>query len=81
VFCVLGYGTGEHAPGWTDLGYNPYFCTHNVLKAHARAYRRYEQDYLATQNGQQLIWNAIYSCDKTFVGIHVIKLVCFVDAI
>ncbi|CAG0918060.1 unnamed protein product [Notodromas monacha] len=54
VFCVLGYGTGEHAPGEKDLAWNPYTCTHNVLKSHARAYHRYHDEFAAQNPTAQI---------------------------
>lgn len=51
VFTVSGYGTGEMAPGTTNVGTDPYTAAHNVIKAHAETYHLYNDTYRATQNG------------------------------
>ena len=44
--CALGYGSGVHAPGRdVDPGREPYRAAHQVLLAHARAYRLYQRDF------------------------------------
>ncbi|XP_053977574.1 myrosinase 1-like [Hylaeus volcanicus] len=50
--CTLGYSVGVHAPGKKLNGIGEYLCVHNILKAHARAYRIYEQEFKQTQKGQ-----------------------------
>ncbi|XP_070205868.1 lactase/phlorizin hydrolase-like isoform X2 [Littorina saxatilis] len=52
VFSVMGYGTGEMAPGGHDLATDPYTSAHTVLLAHAEAYHRYNDTYRPTQKGQ-----------------------------
>ncbi|XP_025089742.1 lactase-phlorizin hydrolase-like isoform X2 [Pomacea canaliculata] len=52
VFTVSGYGTGEMAPGTTNVGTDPYTAAHNVIKAHAETYHLYNDTYRATQNGK-----------------------------
>ncbi|KAG5177022.1 beta-glucosidase, family GH1 [Tribonema minus] len=50
--CLLGYGTGEHAPGITcDDGSKVYMAAHNVLRAHAAAVDIYRREYKAQQGG------------------------------
>jgi len=49
---VLGFCTGEHAPGrkgqpWTE----PYIAGHNLLLAHARAVKLYREEYKSWQEG------------------------------
>merc|ERR1712137_839883 len=44
----LGYGNGAHAPGITNTGTDDYTAGHNLLRAHARAYRLYESTYKPT---------------------------------
>lgn len=50
--CKNGYSSGEHAPGKTMHGFGEYLCMHNVIKAHARAYRIYESEFKEKQKGQ-----------------------------
>lgn len=50
---VLGYSTGEHAPGKTDAAdKDPYLAAHNLLRAHAKAARIYRDDFVAKQRGK-----------------------------
>ncbi|XP_061162615.1 uncharacterized protein LOC133171833 [Saccostrea echinata] len=47
-----GYGSGDFAPGKSDSpGTYPYIAAHNILKAHAKAYRKYETKYKKQYNG------------------------------
>lgn len=49
---VLGYNTGDHAPGYTDAGEcAPYIAGHNMLLAHAEAVRVFREEF-ADQEGQ-----------------------------
>ncbi|CAD7695191.1 unnamed protein product [Ostreobium quekettii] len=49
---VLGFGTGEHAPGRSrDPGREPYLAAHHILLAHARAVRLYRRDFKPFQEG------------------------------
>jgi len=52
VICLLGYGNGVNAPGIEEPTEMPYKCGHTVIKAHALAYRIYEREFKATQQGQ-----------------------------
>ena len=54
-WCVtyLGYGVGSKAPGIKRTGTDDYLAAHNLLRAHARAYRLYESTYKAIQQGIQ----------------------------
>ncbi len=52
VTAVMGYGSGEHAPGVVGIGTKAYVAGHNQLLAHARAYHKYKDDYKATQKGK-----------------------------
>jgi len=49
---VVGFGTGEHAPGrnWQPQK-EPYVVAHNLLLAHARAVRLYREEYKPWQEG------------------------------
>jgi beta-glucosidase len=51
VICVLGYETGGNAPGVQEPERGVYECGHNLLKAHAEAYRLYESEFKETQKG------------------------------
>jgi len=46
-----GYESGEHAPGNVGQGYK---AGHNLIRAHGKAYRLYEEKYKSTQNGNEL---------------------------
>uniref|UniRef100_H2YY83 beta-glucosidase n=1 Tax=Ciona savignyi TaxID=51511 RepID=H2YY83_CIOSA len=52
VFTVLGYGNGAHSPNIKDSGRLDYQAGKNVLLAHAKAYRLYQTQYKAVQNGE-----------------------------
>ncbi|XP_060524619.1 myrosinase 1-like [Cylas formicarius] len=43
-----------------NLGFKEYQCAHNVIKAHAAAYRNYEQNYKASQQGKVGMAYSIY---------------------
>ncbi|XP_060524837.1 myrosinase 1-like isoform X2 [Cylas formicarius] len=43
-----------------NLGFKEYECGHNLIKAHARAYRNYEKNYKATQKGKVGMEYSIY---------------------
>ncbi|PAA46689.1 hypothetical protein BOX15_Mlig019828g3 [Macrostomum lignano] len=45
VFNVVGNGEGRHAPGKKELKTTLYIVGHNLLRAHAKAYRIYEKDF------------------------------------
>ncbi|KAL3857520.1 hypothetical protein ACJMK2_012180 [Sinanodonta woodiana] len=51
VVAYLGYGTGVFAPGKRGSGKNDYIAAHNLLIAHAQAYREYNKIYRTKQNG------------------------------
>ncbi len=54
VVAVLGYVSGSKAPGVQDPnGTYGYRAGHTVLKAHAAAYRIYDQEFRPTQHGGQ----------------------------
>ncbi|XP_053327174.1 lactase/phlorizin hydrolase [Spea bombifrons] len=52
VVSYAGYGTGEHAPGIKEPGNASYKVSHNILKAHAKAWHVYNDKYRSQQNGQ-----------------------------
>jgi len=49
---IQGHGTGTMAPGIEGIGTSTYIAAHNLIRAHARAYRAYEQDFAAGQGGK-----------------------------
>ncbi|XP_045496995.1 myrosinase 1-like isoform X1 [Colias croceus] len=49
-FCFDGYG-GYDAPGAHGSGFEDYLCGHNVLRAHGKVYRMYQQEFAETQKG------------------------------
>lgn len=49
--CRDGYGTGGSAPGLKLIGDGIYQCSYVLLKAHARAYRIYDEEFKPTYNG------------------------------
>lgn len=61
----MGYGIGYDAPGRTDQGGNNYTVAHNLLKAHAAAYRLFRDKYAAKYNGKQiLILTSSFICNR-----------------
>ncbi|XP_071511185.1 lactase/phlorizin hydrolase-like [Diadema antillarum] len=52
VVTMLGYGTGEFAPGIREDGTSTYVVAHNIIKAHAHAYHTYNDTYRKIQGGQ-----------------------------
>ena len=52
VTAVKGYGTGNFAPGIDGIGTSTYEAAHNQIRAHARAYRLYQEEFVAQQNGR-----------------------------
>lgn len=51
LFCLNNWNYGQHGP-FEAPPKKPYICAHNVVKAHARAWRIYDQDFRPTQHGQ-----------------------------
>lgn len=52
TYCYLGYGTGEHAPGFQHAGEGFYKCAYVSLLAHAKAYHIYNDEFRASQGGR-----------------------------
>lgn len=53
VYCILNYGIGYLAPTIEPVaGVGEYLCGHNVLKAHATAYRLYHKRYVHRIKGK-----------------------------
>uniref|UniRef100_H3H066 Beta-glucosidase n=1 Tax=Phytophthora ramorum TaxID=164328 RepID=H3H066_PHYRM len=42
-FITAGYGSGAHAPGFTDSEVNTYIVTHNVMRSHAKAVHKFRE--------------------------------------
>lgn len=53
--CLQGYGDGSMPPLIKQSGVLDYQCTHNVLKAHARAYHIYDSEFRSKQNGSKSV--------------------------
>lgn len=51
ICAKLGYEDGIHAPGVKEKGISAYQVGHNLLRAHAMAWHRYDSEYRATQRG------------------------------
>ncbi|XP_033229069.1 myrosinase 1-like [Belonocnema kinseyi] len=51
-FCFGGYGGAVTAPAWNLTLNAEYLCMHNALKAHAKAYHMYDEEFRSTQNGK-----------------------------
>ena len=51
VSAVKGYGLGSFAPGIDGIGTSTYVAAHNQIIAHARAYRLYQNEFAAQQQG------------------------------
>ncbi|CAK9804963.1 Myrosinase 1 [Anthophora plagiata] len=52
AICKNGYSIGNHAPGKTLHGFGEYLCIHNIIRAHARAYRIYESEFKKLYKGE-----------------------------
>ncbi|CAG9859910.1 unnamed protein product [Phyllotreta striolata] len=50
--CQEGYGAGIKAPFLQSHGHAEYLCTHNVIKAHARAWHMYNNVFRPKQKGR-----------------------------
>ncbi|KAJ8936598.1 hypothetical protein NQ314_012213 [Rhamnusium bicolor] len=62
--CLQGYSYGSFAPGIQHPGVDDYLCAHNVIRAHARVWHIYDQEFRPTQNGN--------ICDSFFVNLYFI---------
>ncbi|XP_041468729.1 lactase-phlorizin hydrolase-like [Lytechinus variegatus] len=52
VVTWLGYGIGIFAPGIVSPGYAPYRAAHTIIKAHAKAYHTYRNNYYSQYGGK-----------------------------
>ena len=48
---VSAYGIGRMAPGVVGDGTKTYIAAHNLIRAHAYAYRAYEREFASQQKG------------------------------
>lgn len=51
VVATQGYGEALMAPGLKGPGTNMYQASHNLIKAHARAYHIYDEEFRPLQKG------------------------------
>ncbi|KAL0974090.1 hypothetical protein UPYG_G00215260 [Umbra pygmaea] len=49
---VQGYGTGVHAPGEAGDPIAPFTVAHNLIRAHAKVWHTYNNNFRPTQKGQ-----------------------------
>ncbi|XP_046748528.1 myrosinase 1-like isoform X1 [Diprion similis] len=61
TFCESGYEGTTKAPGKVISGIGKYLCGHNVLKAHAKTYRLYDEEFRESQQGEVSIVLALSS--------------------
>ncbi|CAG5121822.1 unnamed protein product, partial [Candidula unifasciata] len=52
IVTLNGYGDGGAAPGHKDPAKGQYIAAHNLILAHAKAYRVYEKEFKPLQKGQ-----------------------------
>ena len=50
--CLFGYGLGATAPGMPASGIGEYECAYTIVKAHAKAYHIYDEEFRPTQKGR-----------------------------
>lgn len=50
--CLEGYGGYYRAPALNRHGIADYLCTHNLLKAHAKVYHKYQEEYKTLYGGK-----------------------------
>uniref|UniRef100_A0AAR5P464 Cytosolic beta-glucosidase n=1 Tax=Dendroctonus ponderosae TaxID=77166 RepID=A0AAR5P464_DENPD len=55
TYCVLGYGSGYHAPGYVLPATGIYQCAYTSVLAHAKAYHIYNDEFRADQQGRVTI--------------------------
>ncbi|CAH2210948.1 jg20405, partial [Pararge aegeria aegeria] len=53
--CNSGYGIDSLAPALNSKGIGEYMCAKNLLLAHAKAYRIYDEEFRSTQKGNIFI--------------------------
>ncbi|CAH4023456.1 unnamed protein product [Pieris brassicae] len=66
IACEATYSMGSFAPGIYSPGLGSYLCNKNVLLAHAKAWRLYDEEYKSKYGGKvsltnQIMWAQAYS--------------------
>lgn len=51
IFCLANWNYGESSP-FSEPPVKPYICSHNVIKAHAKSWRIYDEEFRSEQNGK-----------------------------
>lgn len=51
--CLNGYGSGGMAPGIVESGLLDYKCSYILIKAHAKAWHIYDEEFRSKQNGNR----------------------------
>ena len=51
MVAIAGHSSGEMAPGIRGPGILEYRAAHNLIRSHAKAYRRYQSDFYPIQQG------------------------------
>ncbi|XP_050671632.1 myrosinase 1-like [Leptidea sinapis] len=60
VICELEYTTPINAPSISSPGLGNYLCTKNILLAHAKAWRVYDEEFRSLYDGKISITNQMY---------------------
>jgi lactase-phlorizin hydrolase len=68
VIAHMGYGTAEAAPRIKGNGVLDYIAGHNLIKAHAKAWHIYDDNFRATQKGNEKF------CSNVMVRIETITI-------
>lgn len=69
--CEQAYGQDYMAPAINYPGIPSYLCGHNLLKAHAKVYHVYKNQY-KHQNGEFLLWLQWFNIRKIFLNSEVV---------
>ncbi|CAK1590862.1 unnamed protein product [Parnassius mnemosyne] len=60
VICDLSYNSGAFAPGIKDPELGNYLCSKNILLAHAKAWRIYDEEFKPKYHGKVGITNLLF---------------------
>ncbi|KPJ08092.1 Myrosinase 1 [Papilio machaon] len=60
VVCDVAYNTGSFAPGVKDPEFASYLCNKNILLAHAKAWRIYDEEFKPKYHGKAGITNQLF---------------------
>ncbi|KAH9494597.1 hypothetical protein Btru_019683, partial [Bulinus truncatus] len=52
IIAIAGYGDGDMAPGHKDPSTGAYISGHNIILAHSKAFRLYQQNFKESQKGE-----------------------------